>query len=107
MTSTLVLDENAIIKYAGDTFSAEDSLYAINTDLKDPEAITKYYEESVYSKPVTIGNMAIPVQILGQEIKEPFSFSAICESPSLSSLKEIDKAYYEDYRWQVVIFDSA
>ncbi len=45
--------------------------------------------------------MAIPVQILGQEIKEPFDFAG-AQGLNVSALKELDKQYFSDYRWQVV-----
>ena len=102
LASALVLGESGIIKSSSDDYSSSESLYIINTDLKDGEGISKFYENSLYSKYLPIENMAIPVQILGQEIKQSFVFPNITSSPSLITLKNIEKEYFEDYRWQVV-----
>jgi len=73
------------------------------------DAITKYYEESSYSKPLTTGDMAIPVHIIGQEIKESYKFNSVSagETENLAELKDLDKSYFEDYRWQIVAFGLA
>jgi len=100
----LILDETGKIKTNGDLFSSEETLNIFHMDLKEPDAISKFYDESSYSKPISIGNMTIPVHICGQEIKEPFQFIDIPDSPLLTTIKEIDKSFYDDYRWQVVFF---
>ena len=95
-----------IIKSNQDALSASNTLYAVHTDLTDEDKISKYYEESSYSKLLPIESAAIPAHMLGEEIKELFNFSGQTNAPLLSTLIEIDRSYYNDYKWQIVSFNN-
>lgn len=93
------MNEQGVIKIKG---IASELLYAINTELKEENEIAKFYEESNYSKCLDVEEVKVPTQVLGEEIKQPFNFPNQTESPSVNSLKKIDKDFFGNYRWQVV-----
>jgi len=98
--SVLLINEQGVIKSSSDAFTSE-SLYAINTELKEADVISKFYDESTYSKCSSIENVEVPVAIVGEEIKQLFNFPS--QNETITVLKKIDKSYFDDYKWQLVI----